>query len=138
MKDRHDRRTVLKEIIKVGALADLRRHILRLALGARLVRSRAEDFALAVIEAATNVIRHGGGVGTLTVVQDDQSRLIAQVRDSGPGIPPGVAICLPPAQATGGRGLWMARALTDRMQVRSGSAGTTVGLEMTLDHGKGA
>jgi len=136
MKNDHGRRTVLKEIIKLSTLAELRRHILSLAVHARLIRSRAEDFALAVIEAASNVIRHGGGVGTLTVVQDDQSRLIAEVRDNGPGIPSGVTICLPPAQATGGRGLWMARALTDRMYVRSDNHGTTVGLEMTLDDSK--
>jgi len=130
--DDEDQRTLLEEVIKVGNLAELRTHVLRLAQQAGLDEQRARDFGVAVNEATVNVIRHSGGGGELAVVKDDQRRLIAEICDNGPGIPPWVTLTLPPPDATSGRGLWMAGALTDHIEVHTGGQGTTVRLEMVL------
>jgi len=126
------RRVLLHQPIKITNLAELRRWVLDLATAAGLSRPRTEDFAVAVIEVANNVIRHGGGVGTLILWRDGQGPLIAEICDFGPGIPPGVTISLPAPAATSGRGLWMAQALADRMSILTGARGTTIRLEMTL------
>ena len=130
--DDEDQRTLLEEVIRVGNLQELRTHVLRLAQQAGLDEQRAQDFAVAVNEAAVNVIRHARGGGELNVVQDDERRLIAEICDNGPGIPAWVTLTLPPPDATSGRGLWMAGVLTDNIEVRTGGRGTTVRLEMVL------
>ena len=130
--DDEDQRTLLEEVIRVSNLAELRMHVQRLAQQAGLDEQRAADFAVAVNEAAVNVIRHADGDGELAVVQDDERRLVAEVCDNGPGIPAWVTLTLPSPDATSGRGLWMAGELTDHMEVRTGGQGTIVRLEMVL------
>jgi serine/threonine-protein kinase RsbW len=127
-----DQRTLLDEVIRVGNLAELRMHVRQLADRAGLDEQRARDFAVAVNEAAVNVIRHAGG-GELAVVKDDERRLIAEICDNGPGIPSWVTITLPSPESTGGRGLWMAGTLADHIEVHTGSRGTVVRLEMLLE-----
>jgi serine/threonine-protein kinase RsbW len=119
-------------VVTLGNIAELRTHVLRLAARAGLRPERAEAFALAVNETVANAIQHAGGSGELAVVRDDERRLIAEVSDDGPGIPCSVTITMPPAEAEGGRGLWLARELADHLEVRRGSGGTTVRLEMSL------
>jgi anti-sigma regulatory factor (Ser/Thr protein kinase) len=130
--DDEDQRMLLEEVIRVSNLVELRGHVLRLARRAGLDEQRAADFAVAVNETAVNVIRHAGGDGELDVVQDDERRLVAEVRDNGPGIPAWVTLTLPSPDATSGRGLWMAGELTDHIEVRTGRRGTTVRLEMVI------
>lgn len=130
--DGDDEETLLDEPVTVANLAELRGHVLRLARRAGLPEERAQDFALAVYEAVTNAVKHAGGGGQLAVVRDDQRRLIADVHDTGPGMPCAVTITLPPPTATGGRGLWLASNLVDHVDVRSEPEGTTVHLEMSL------
>jgi anti-sigma regulatory factor (Ser/Thr protein kinase) len=131
--DGADEHTLLDEAITVGSLGQLRRRVLRLARQAGLAPERAEGFAIAVNETATNVIRHAGGAGELAVVQDDERCLIAEISDNGPGMPLGVTPRLPAPEATSGRGLWLTETLADRVVVDTSQRGTTVRLEMDLD-----
>jgi anti-sigma regulatory factor (Ser/Thr protein kinase) len=128
-----DEHRLLAEVVHRGNLGELRGRVARLAAEAGLDDHQVVDFTVAVNEALSNVIRHDGVRGELKVVQDDWRRLIAEVRDHGPGIPPWVTVTLPGPNATSGRGLWLAEVLADRLEIESGERGTTVRLEMMLD-----
>jgi serine/threonine-protein kinase RsbW len=127
-----DLHTLVHEVVTLGNMAELRSHVLDAAARAGLSAQRADAFALAINEAVANAIQHGGGGGELTLVQDDARRLIAEVSDEGPGMPYAVTITLPPADAPGGRGLWLAGKLADRLDVHRRGTGTTVRLQMLL------
>ena len=98
-----------------------------------LSRDRAQDLALAVSEAAGNVVKHGGGTGNLELIQDDGRALIAKVSDNGPGMPVAAPTALPPHEHDSGRGLYLIQETVDRVEYRTGPDGTTVHLEMDLD-----
>jgi anti-sigma regulatory factor (Ser/Thr protein kinase) len=127
-----DQQTLMNEVVTRANMAQLRHEVLRLAHRAGLDSRRSEGFTVAVNEAVTNAIRHAGGRGKVAVIQDDESRLIAEVSDAGPGMPCSVRITLPPPEAIGGRGMWLAEELADHVEVRSDRGGTTVHLEMDL------
>jgi serine/threonine-protein kinase RsbW len=130
--DDQDQQTLMDEVVTINNLVELRTHVLRLAARAGLNTDRADEFTLAVSEAVSNAIQHAGGRGELAVVKDDQSRLIAEISDEGPGIPCAVTVRLPAGDATGGRGLWLVQTLADHVEVRTSDGGTTVRLEMSL------
>jgi anti-sigma regulatory factor (Ser/Thr protein kinase) len=92
---------------------------------------RNEDFVLAVCEAATNSIQHGGGEGSLAIWRDDEE-LVCDVRDAGRVSDPLVGRERPPVDQVGGRGLWIANELCDLVQIRSGEQGTHVRLRMQI------
>jgi anti-sigma regulatory factor (Ser/Thr protein kinase) len=96
---------------------------------------RGQHLVLAVNEAVSNVIRHGGGRGRLMLRRDDSRALVVEISDDGPGMPPNPALTAPPAGQPGGRGLYLIKKLCDRVEFRSGPAGTTVRLEMNLHAG---
>jgi anti-sigma regulatory factor (Ser/Thr protein kinase) len=98
-----------------------------------LSRDRGQDLALAVSEAAGNAVRHGGGTGHLDLIQDDGRALIAEISDSGPGIPVTAPTVLPPQEQDSGRGLYLIQETVDRVEYRTGVDGTTVHIEMDLD-----
>lgn len=127
-----EQQTLMDEPVTLRNLAQLRAEVRRLAAQAGLTDDRAEAFVIAVNEAVSNAIRHAGGSGEVAVVQDDQRRLIAEVRDAGPGIPCSVTLTLPPPGATGGRGMWMAGKLADQLEVHAGPDGSIVRVEMDL------
>src|SRR3954451_5722577 len=91
-----------------------------------------DDLVVAVHELATNAVRHGGGRGRLDLRRDGDT-LICDVTDRGPGfgevpVPSGP----PPAEVPGGRGLWLARLLTDTLLLSDGPDGVTVSVTMCL------
>lgn len=94
---------------------------------------RGQDLALAVSEAAGNVVKHGGGTGHLALIQDDGRALIVQISDNGPGMAAGAPAALPPSDQGSGRGLYLIQETVDRVEYRTGPDGTTVHLEMDLD-----
>jgi anti-sigma regulatory factor (Ser/Thr protein kinase) len=98
---------------------------------AGLPADRASDLVLAVSEVATNSVIHGGGHGTLRVWTENGS-LMCEVRDDGTFTDPLAGRVRPtPAQADG-RGLWLANALCDLVQIRSSRNGNVVRLHMAI------
>jgi len=94
-------------------------------LGAARVR---DDAVLVAHELATNVIRHGGGLGRLRMWRES-GRIVCRVSDSGPGMP--ALVREPEERRPGGRGLWIARRLAE-VRIESGPTGTVVVAAMPL------
>jgi anti-sigma regulatory factor (Ser/Thr protein kinase) len=95
------------------------------ALG--LPDEQCDDLVLLAHELASNAVLHGGGQGRLRLWAGD-SHIYCQVTDNGPGMPREITGDheQPPLGATGGRGLWLVRILSEKIDLRSGPAGTTV------------
>ena len=95
------------------------------------------ELVLAVGEAAANCYRHGRrpeGTGEVRVrCQIEQGRAVITVADDGPGFDVSAADHAPRDPfASGGRGLFLMKALTDRADIESTSDGTVVTLARTL------
>jgi anti-sigma regulatory factor (Ser/Thr protein kinase) len=86
----------------------------------------AEAVVLVVHELSSNSVRHGGGSGRLRMWVNNCA-LHCEVSDQGPGLsdPGVVGRDLPPHAAPGGRGLWLARRMSE-LEISTGSCGTTV------------
>jgi anti-sigma regulatory factor (Ser/Thr protein kinase) len=115
-----DQRFDLGSIVTVRAAVAA--HTDRLGLGAR-----SADLAVLVHELASNAIRHGGGEGRLRLWTAGGA-LHCEVSDDGLGLPPGLPLLArrPPLDGVGGRGIWLARALCDHLDLVSTPRGTTV------------
>lgn len=113
-------------------LPTIRDVVRRLALDAGLSETRTADLVLAVNELVTNAILHAGGGGSLTV-QRMPGGLAVEVRDQGPGLPPGFDKGLPEPDVVGGRGLWLVRRLCQQVTFGSGTGtrGASVRLVMS-------
>lgn len=92
------------------SLTALRHDVARLAEHHGLTGLTGYRFVVAVNEITTNAVRHGGGGGHIRVWRTG-GQLYCQVSDRGPGLPGGLAghTTRPPADATSGRGLWLAQ-----------------------------
>ncbi|MFI1995267.1 ATP-binding protein [Actinoplanes sp. NPDC020271] len=114
-------------------LPSLRHAVHDSALAYGLTGDVLDDFVIAVHELATNAVRHGGGRGTIDLHVDGDT-LLCDIRDHGPGFPDGVpATAEPPSpQTPGGRGLWLARHLTDTLMITDGPGGVTVSITACL------
>ena len=114
-------------------LADLyavRQVVISLAVASGLPGSRADELALAVNEVASNALVHGSPPATLRIWQED-GELICEVSDAGEGIKDVLAGQLtPPSDRIGGRGIWLARMLSDAVEIRNGT-GCTVSIHAT-------
>jgi serine/threonine-protein kinase RsbW len=106
----------------------------------RLVRSvahevtpaRAGDVVLATHEVAMNALTHGQGRGAVRVWAADDE-LVCEVEDNGAGIWDLLAGTLPPApHQDRGRGLWIARQLSDRLDIETTPYGALVRLRWRL------
>lgn len=82
-----NRDVLLRERVATDNLAAIRDMIDDRAVRQRLPTADVQRFVLAVKQAATNAIRHATGVAEVTVWHGG-TRLIAEVRDDGPGIDP--------------------------------------------------
>lgn len=91
-----------------------------------------DTMVLIAHELASNAVRHGGGTGRLQLWLADGA-LHCEVTDSGTGLPdPGLAgLTLPAPSAPGGRGLWIARQLSE-LHVTSSAEGTAVSATVSL------
>jgi anti-sigma regulatory factor (Ser/Thr protein kinase) len=101
------------------------------AAAAGLSPRRAEALVTAASELAANSVLHGGGGGTLGVWVAE-GRLMVEAVDAGTIAEPLVGRVQPEVTQLGGRGLWLANQLCDLMQIRSGSGGTRVRLQMAV------
>jgi anti-sigma regulatory factor (Ser/Thr protein kinase) len=130
-------RLLLEQAFGPRSLCLLRAAVQAHAAAARMPETRAEDLALVVHELAANAIQHGAGHGRLLMWHRDRA-LICQVDDDGPPTQPhhhpaspsgNTAARWPRAQP---HGLWLVRALADRMSITSGTAGTRATAAFTL------
>jgi len=86
---------------------------------------RRDEVVLAIDEVITNSVRHGGGRGRLEIWVAG-GRLWFQITDQGSGMAQVPAPRRPAPTEPGGRGLWIARQLTDDLHITTGPGGTSV------------
>jgi anti-sigma regulatory factor (Ser/Thr protein kinase) len=109
-------------------LTAARRFVAAAVSGSGMSRERVSQAVLAADEVVTNAIRHGGGRGNLRC-WTESGELIVRIEDRGEGISDPLAGCIPPGfTQADGFGLWLARQMADRVQIRSGTPGATVQL----------
>jgi anti-sigma regulatory factor (Ser/Thr protein kinase) len=102
-----------------------------IAADAGLPAERTDDLVIAVNEAATNSVRHGGGGGVFRIWRDP-GEIVCEIRDAGRIDQPLVGRRRPERGAPGGHGLWIANQMCDLVQVRARRGGTVVRLRMRL------
>lgn len=97
------------------------------AAWAGLGEPRRGEFLVAVDAVATNACEHAGGAGRILLRQLG-TELECRIEDSGPGFSEDVIPELAPGLdgAPAGRGLWLARLVTDRLTVEPGGEGGAV------------
>ncbi|MEU3829367.1 sensor histidine kinase [Streptomyces sp. NPDC029080] len=102
------------------------------AQAAGLSPRRRTDWLLAINEAASNSVRHGGGQGTLRMWRTADT-LVAETQDPGGLTDPLVGRRRPdPLSPAGGRGVWMMHQLCDLVETRTLPSGLTVRLHVRL------
>ncbi|MEU0549137.1 ATP-binding protein [Micromonospora sp. NPDC005979] len=124
---------LIAEAFDQAQVTEIRHSVISCAHACGLDGQRLDDFVLAVNELITNAVRHGGGRGWLRLWQEP-GELLCEVADHGHGITPQRLgdRSRPAAETAGGWGLWLARELTDAMEIATSSAGTTVRITTTL------
>ena len=116
-----------------GDLAELRRFVVEQASRVGMGRKKLAELEWAANEIATNVVRHGGGEGTVRT-WSGSGEFICEIVDRGPGINDPLAGQLPPdPDGELGPGLWLVHQLCDLVKVRSSTSGATVRLHILLD-----
>jgi len=125
--------TLLRQRFGPDDAPRLRQLVSRCARAAGLTGRRLEDFVLAVHELVTNAVRHGGGSGLLRLHRVGDT-LRCEVNDHGPGMSADdVEIDdPPPANQPGGRGLWIAGLLADRLEISPTARGLSVAVSVKV------
>jgi anti-sigma regulatory factor (Ser/Thr protein kinase) len=108
-------------------ITELRHDLRQRCEAAGLTGDALDDFVTAVNELVTNAVRHGGGRGSLRLKLDADT-LIADVSDRGEGFEGELPVAAgpPAADVPGGRGILLARLLTDTLMFSNGPEGATV------------
>jgi anti-sigma regulatory factor (Ser/Thr protein kinase) len=115
-------------------LPTIRRVVGSFALDARLEVTRTEALVLAVNEITTNAVIHGRPPATVRLWNAD-GEVVVEVADRGDGIRDVLAGQLTPSTVSrDGRGLWMARQLSDAVEVSSDETGCSVTLRAATAH----
>ena len=96
-----------------------------------------ERLELATAEACNNVVFHASGPTFIVDVAIDEDRAVVRVTDEGAGFVPVQHPVMPPPLAVGMRGIPLMEALVEHVDVSSGSGGTTVLLDQSLDGAAG-
>ena len=96
-----------------------------------------ERLELATAEACNNVVFHASGPTFIVDVAIDDDRAVVRVTDEGAGFVPVQHPVMPPPLAVGMRGIPLMEALVEHVDVSSGSGGTTVLLDQSLDGAAG-
>ena len=115
-------------------LAQVRALVLEEARQAGLAEDRASELVLAVSEVAANTLRHTRSSGTLTLWHD-ADEVVCEIHDEGVITDPRPGQHRPPADASGGHGLWIVYQVCDKVELTSDATGTTVRMHMALRRG---
>jgi anti-sigma regulatory factor (Ser/Thr protein kinase) len=114
-----------------GGLGQARDEADRWAAAAGMASVRRADWLLAVGEATSNSVRHGGGSGRLRMWREGED-LIAEVSDQGVLADPLTGRRRPdPFAAAGGRGVWIMHQLCDLVEIRAEAGGLVLRLHLT-------
>ncbi|MEU8184406.1 ATP-binding protein [Micromonospora sp. NPDC049044] len=126
---------LIAEAFDQAQVTDIRHSVTSCAHACGLGGQRLDDFVLAINELITNAVRHGGGRGWLRL-WCESDLLVCEVADHGTGISPQRLgdRSRPAPDTAGGWGLWLARELTDAMEVVTSSGGTLVRITASLNH----
>lgn len=113
------------------SLGSLRRDLTLAVAASGLGVEAGEDLVYAASEVATNAVEHGGGTGVLWtwVAHGEAVCLVAgpgRLHEAFPGVVP------PSVDQDRGRGLWLARALCDEVDVAVDEDGTRIRLARRL------
>ncbi len=103
----------------------VRHRISAVAADAGLDAERREDLAVAVSEALTNTVEHGGGGGEI-VWWSEPELFLCEIRDRGTIPDPLVGRVRPGVTRGSGRGMWLIHQLCDLVQIRHLPGGTNV------------
>lgn len=114
-------------------LRQLRQWVTRQASAAGLSPGRIADLVIAASELAANTLRHTPAAGTAHIWHTDDE-ILCQIHDQGEITDP-LAGLRPGARDGHGRGLWVVNQLCDLTEIRSGPAGTTIQVRMSLKPG---
>jgi len=114
---------------EVSDLGQVRRRVATAAARQGMNDVEIADLVTATSELAANSVMHGGGGGILRLWHEEE-RLIVEVEDGGLIEDQLAGRIRPDVSQEGGRGLWLANALCDLVQIRSGQAGTAVRLHL--------
>jgi len=120
--------TLLRRRIDRAAVTALRAEVRRELMACGLDGRRLGDFLLAVNEIVANAVVHGDGSRWLDL-RREEDRLVCEVSDQGSGIDHAHTRAPPPGPlALRGRGLWLARTLTDSLTITNRPDATVVRL----------
>jgi anti-sigma regulatory factor (Ser/Thr protein kinase) len=124
----------LDQTFETGGLYGVRAAVAAYASELGASPLQVENLVMIASELATNAIAHGGGSGRLCVWREGVL-LHCSISDRGPGLPEAAQVqqAKPPASAVGGRGLWIARRLSDTLEISTSASGTTIIATIDLD-----
>jgi anti-sigma regulatory factor (Ser/Thr protein kinase) len=94
--------------------------------------TRLPDLVLAVNEAATNALVHGGGAGELRIWRDG-GQVVCEVADHGSFDEPLAGRRRPRSDWRSGRGVWLMNQLCDLVELRPTDTGTAVRLHVEVE-----
>jgi anti-sigma regulatory factor (Ser/Thr protein kinase) len=115
------------------ALAELRGVVAEAAAREQVDGSQVSVFEVAVTEAATNALLHGGGAAHVALWRDtDEQSLVCEVRSAGRITDPLVGCVQPNRTSPGGRGMWLINQLCDLAETHSGPWGTVVRMHLRV------
>ena len=118
-----------KRSFTLDDLHSIRRWVTNAALEAGVPSGTSDDLAVAVCEATTNSVVHGGGSGHIALWQEG-SRIVCDIRDQGTIDDPLAGRRRPPIDGAGGRGLWLMQQFCDLVQIRALPDGQAVRLQL--------
>jgi anti-sigma regulatory factor (Ser/Thr protein kinase) len=113
-------------------LAHIRLSVTTAAETVGLADDRAARFTLAVNEIVINAIQHGGGAATVMITTGEDG-VVVDVHDAGPGLPVDINPVRPAPEDLSGRGIWLARQLSDHVEISTSDAGSVI--RLTADGG---
>jgi anti-sigma regulatory factor (Ser/Thr protein kinase) len=123
----------LDQTFESGGLYSVRAAVAAHASALGASTAQVGHLVLIASELVTNAIAYGGGRGRIRLWHM-QSQVHLEVSDNGPGIPGStdLGFVQPAAASQRGRGLWVARTLSDNLVIVTGESGTTITVSMTV------